>query len=422
LLKINAIVSPLSPDLTPFELKVIFDNLNPHAVIALSKSIEKAFKETSTILDGRIIVLHDHINHGSKIKKYYEFNDLYNMRLSYTFDNINTNLAHVATINYTYRGLGYPLGAMLTYNNYVEGVSAYIENTSMSSHHRVLSLLPLSHVYPLVGCMLAPLISGATIIITRNYMPRSIFKVIDNFQVNHLTTVPSIYDVLFLNHKNVEYDLSSLTCCITGGAYMSPEMIAAIKTKMGIEIFQGYGLTECLPVTWNRYEYNKTGTLGLPLRRDFQVKIVGDNGVLKEVNEVGEIVINSPTVMQGYYNRKEETREVLKDGYLYTGDYGYLDEKGYLYFAGLKKNVAKVGGNMVDLKEVKDVLLSHPWIADAFVYSEKDELWGHIVAAEVVSRTNGELTESDIKSFCSKRLSRYKVAKKIKFKTEVAQR
>lgn len=420
LLKISAIVSPLSPDLTPFELKGIVDNLNPHAIISLPLCIEKAFHEYPALLDDKILVLHGNANTKGQVKNRYNLYKLLDLGANYKIDNIQPSLEQIATINYTYRGAGRPLGAMLSHKNYVEGVLAYIENTRMSFEHKVMSLLPLSHVYPLVGCMLAPLISGATIVITKNYMPRSILKIIDNFQINHFTTVPSIYKLLLMHYKEGDYDLSSLTCCITGGAYMPIEVQEAIKIRMGIQVLQGYGLTECLPVTWNRYEYNKAGTLGLPLRGDFQIKIIGDDGIFKGINQIGEIVVSGPTVMREYNNEEDETKKFLKMGWLYTGDYGYLDEDGYLYFTGLKKNIVKVGGNMVDLKEVQNVLLSHPYISAATVYAKEDSLWGHIVIAEVVSRVNGVLTENMIKVFCSKHLSPHKVFKKIELTTEVA--
>ena len=132
------------------------------------------------------------------------------------------------------------------------------------------------------------------------------------------------------------------------------------------------------------------------------------------LSEIGEIVIKNPAVLQGYYNKEDETHKVLKNGWFYTGDYGYLDGDGYLYFTGLKKSVTKVGGNMVDFKEVQNVLLSHPLISAASVYSEENSLWGHVIAAEVVPQVNGALTENEIKVFCSKRISRYKVPKTIK--------
>ena len=198
---------------------------------------------------------------------------------------------------------------------------------------------------------------------------------------------------------------------------MPVETQEADKTVMGLELLQGYGLTECFVAAWNRPGYNRQGTLGLPFINPINFKIVDENGADRGFNSVGEIVISSPAMMSGYYNLPEETQKVLKDGWLFTGDYGYLDPKGYLCYSGLKKNVVKVGGNMVDLQEVKDVLLSHPAISDASVCSKEDDLWGHIVVADVVSRANGKVSEKEIKAFCSKSLSQFKVPKQVQTRT-----
>ncbi len=422
LLRINAIVSPLNPDITPYELKSIFRNLNPHAIISSSMFVEKRLKEFSSSFYNKIVILQGVVIIKGEIKKYHELKDLYHLQKKYEIDNLQSDLEDAATVNYTYRGTGHPLGAVLSHKNYIEGIAAHVYRKKTTSRHRVLSLLPLSHSYLLVDCVLAPLMNGAMIVILKNYLPRAILKLIDDFKINHFTAVPLIYRLLLQHYKETEYDLSSLTCCITGAAYMTADMQEDIKTKMGIDVLQGYGLTECLPVTWNYYECNKSGTLGLPFRPDFKIRIVDEKGVNRAVNQIGEIIVSSPTVMQGYYGRKAETEKVLKNGWLYTGDYGYVDEAGYLYFSGLKKNIAKVGGNMVDLREVQDVLLSHPSISNVRVYSKEDDLRGHVIAVEVVSHVNGKLTEREIGTYCGKYLSHFKVPKTIEFTSEVAHR
>jgi len=424
LLKINAIVSPLSPEITPYELKGIFNNLKPHAIISIPILIDRVGYEYSTLLDNKICVVQGNITAGNQTKKYFSLNELYGLRLD-AYDIMGDrgmDGEQVATVNYTYRGTGHPLGAMLSHSNYIECTLAYLKNTRMSSQHRVLSFLPLSHVYPLVGCMLAPILCGATVIISKNYLPRAILKIIDDYQIDYLTAVPSIYLLLLRNNKRNIYDLSSLTCCLTGGAYMPQDVQEAVKNEMGVEVLQGYGLTESLLIAINPFGNNKRCSLGLPFKDNFRFLIVGENGVCMKANEIGEIAVNSPTVMRGYYNQKKETDAVLKNGWLYTGDYGCLDDEGYLYFTGLKKKVANVGGNLVDLKEVQNILLSHPLVSDASVDVREDDLWGHVVEAKVVSKGNGELTENEIKSFCSAKISRYKIPKVIRFTKEVLQR
>lgn len=412
LLKHGVVVTPLSPELTPYELDGIFHNLRPHAVLTTSRVAERLTKEALCLFKSTAIFLCDEDSvrierqrYCSQDRQCFSMNEYAQIKKTYNVDS-------VATIHYTYRGIGLSLGAMLTHENYIQGITAYIENTKMTHGERVMSVLPMYYVYPLVGCVLSPIATGATIIIVKKAFPRHILKTIEAAGVDHFVAVPSIFYLLSKSYKKGDYDLGSLVCCITGGAYMSRESVQFIEQSMGIEVQQGYGLTECLPFTWNKQ--NKPGSLGKPLRHDFCVKIIGDRGNPLGIGEAGEIILSGPTVCIGYYGKPDETDVAIEKGWLHTGDYGFIDKEGYLHFSGLKKQVTKVGGNMVDLEEVKRVLLSHPVISDAVVYAEEDLLWGHTVSADVVlsegSRTIGQ---KEIREFCSKKLSIYKVPRSI---------
>ncbi len=413
LLKINVIVTPLSPDLTPYEFKCVFENIQAHAIITIPKLIEKIFGEYPALLDDKIIIMHGEASTENLLQRHYKLSKLYSISENRKDGNIDEKRDHTATISYTYRGYGYPLGAMLTHENYVESVVAYIENTRMSYNHRVLSFLSLSHVYPLVGCVLAPLSCGATIVLSNNYMPRSIIGLIEDLKINYFTAVPSIYRLLMRSANIRSHQLCSLVRCLTGGAYMSREFLEEIQDAIGVEVQQGYGMTECLLIAINPCDNNKRGTLGLPFRDNYLIRIVHDSSFPKGTSDAGEVVVKAPTVMQGYFNQHSETQEVLRDGWLHTGDYGYLDSEKYLHFLGVKKNIAKVGGNLVDLQEVRSVLLSHPMVSNAFVCAKEDKLWGHLIKADISSTRNGELREAEVRFFCGKKLSQYKIPREI---------
>lgn len=418
LLKNDSIVTPLSPDITPWELARVVQNLNPHAIISINSLLEKVESENPSIFEKKILIGCNGASSQKQPGKYRQLNELLELNSQGRVLRRETNEEPTATINYTYRGLGYPLGAMLTHANYEKGISGYIERTRMNSQHKVLSLLPLYHVFPLVGCVLAPLFCGATIIITNNYLPRAILKTIDEDKINYVTAVPVIYKLLLKNYKHHEYDLRSLTCCIIGGDYTPAETLEEIHAKLDLTPLQGYGLTECLPVICNPQSKNKLGSLGTSGRSDIAIRIVGKDGLQKETGEEGEIIIQSPTVMSGYFRLNEETQGVLNKGWLYTGDNGYLDAEGYLYFTDRKKKIAKVGGNMVDLKEVQDVLLSHPLIENATVFAVFDELWGQTIKAEVIFYGNEILPPNEVITYCKKRLTGYKVPKEIHIPVE----
>jgi acyl-CoA synthetase (AMP-forming)/AMP-acid ligase II len=145
---------------------------------------------------------------------------------------------------------------------------------------------------------------------------------------------------------------------------------------------------------------------------EVKVKIVDDTGKEVKPGQIGEILIGGPTVMHGYYNHPKETAEVLKDSWLYTGDLGRKDKEGYLYFEGLKKEIVKVGGNTIDLHEIKKIFLLHPDVAEAYIYPKANKLWGKVLEAEIFVKK--ELSEKDLKIHCNKYLAPYKMPGKIK--------
>lgn len=414
-LKANAVVSPLPPSLTAYEFGSVLADLTPHVVVAPSKVVDRIQQERPSHLENTTVIYPDGAGDRRATGRSYGLNDLLRSAVGASKGGGETPDGQVATVQYTYRGIGYPLGAVLTHRSYAEGLRASAAAKPMTPDHRVLSLLHLSHIYPLIDALMVPMTYGATIVLTRNYMPRSILSVIDEMGINSFSAVPTIYKLLLQHYRREKrFSLRSLQYCISGGAFLDRQHQEALRTEMGLDILQGYGLTECSIVTWNRDALSRAGSVGYPLREDYQVGVRGDDGELKPRTVRGEIIVRSPTVMTGYFGRPEETRAYLADGWLATGDIGYIDEAGYLYFIGLKKNVAKVGGNMVDLKEVENVLRSHPAVRDVAVSACEDDVLGQSVTARVVPRVH-PLTEGDVRLYCGTKLSRHKVPRKVEF-------
>jgi long-chain acyl-CoA synthetase len=414
LLRINAVAVPLKPAFTGFELKGIFQDCNPAAIITTSSFLNKLTPENRELLENRIVIVL-----GNDKEEAFTFEQLYEMGREGTLPEISTENNQTASINYTYRGDGYPLGAVLTHNNYYHGSCVVVKLTKSNPVQKCLLILPISHIFALLSAVVFPLITGATVVIVDSLRPRRIFKAISEHQIDFMVAVPTIYLVLSRNYNKQKYDLSSLCYCISGGDSLSLEDYRQIKQVMSIDLLQGYGLTECLPITCNPGAGNKPGSLGLPWHK-VEIKIVDEFGKEQAVNQIGEIVVGGPSVMQGYRNLENKTKKILKDGWLYTGDYGRLDKDGYLYFEGLKKKIVKVGGNTVDLTEVENTLLAHPAIRAAKVYAKPNSLWGHLLSAEVSLGANKEICEKELKSFCKQRLAMYKIPRTIVIKNQGA--
>jgi long-chain acyl-CoA synthetase len=288
-----------------------------------------------------------------------------------------------------------------------------------TSEERFLIILPMAHVYALSGCVNSGLIRGATLVILERYTPRPIFAALESERITVLSAVPAVFELLARFPKKERYDLSALRLCVTGGAFLPAAAQREHEAALGVQMVQGYGLSECLPVICNPPDgRSKPGTLGIPGRRDIHLRILGPGGEVLPPGEVGEIAVASPTTMQGYHELPEDTAAVLRDGWLLTGDRGSMDGDGFLYYHGLSKPILNVRGNKVDLEEVRSVLLRHPEVAAVELEGEGEEDPARFgvspeIRAEVVLLDGQPVEAAELKAYLRRRLAGYKVPAKI---------
>jgi len=285
--------------------------------------------------------------------------------------------------------------------------------------------LPLFHVYALAGVFTIGLVNHNPLALIPN--PRDLDDTVSTITKVHpafLPGVPTLFNSL-LDHPKVvsgKADISSLKLCISGAAPLLEEIRNRFESATGGRIVEGYALTEsamaCVisPVFGRR----KPGAVGLPLP-DVEVRIVdADTGEIElSPNEVGEIVMRAPQLMAGYWQSPTETHNALRDGWLFTGDLGYLDEEGYVYIVDRKKDVIKVSGFQVWPREVEEVIASHPAVAEVGVAGVLDPQQGEIVKAWVVLRAGETLSVDDLRIFCKAKLAAYKVPRNIEFRTSL---
>jgi long-chain acyl-CoA synthetase len=254
------------------------------------------------------------------------------------------------------------------------------------------------------------------------FSPEDFLKIVETYRPTIFAGVPTMY-IALLNYPDLKkYDLSCFRGCFVGAAPLPLEVKRRWEEVTKATLMEGYGLTEavtaqcCNPLKG----VNKEGSIGVPFP-DVIFKIVDIETGTKAmpVGEPGELIIKSPSVMKGYYNREEETKSVIRNGWLYTGDIAYMDEDGFFYIVERKKDLIIVGGFNVYPKEVEDVLYKHPKVMEAAVVGVPDEYRGEVVKAFVVLKHGVEETEQtkqEIIEFCSKYLSKYKVPKYVEFK------
>jgi long-chain acyl-CoA synthetase len=284
-----------------------------------------------------------------------------------------------------------------------------------------LLLMPMFHTYGNIGAFSAAVVSHNTMVPIAN--PRDLkdlIQIIEQTRPSYLCGVPTLFTSL-LNHPQVmagQVDFSSIKLCLCGAAALMVETKKRFEALTGGAIVEGYALTETAmgAVVTPVQGIYKEGAVGLPLP-DVEIRIVDqfDGRTALPPGEVGEILFCAPQMMLGYWQQPEATAETIRAGWLHTGDLGYMDEDGYLYLVDRVKDVIKPSGFQVWPREVEEVLVAHPAVDEAGVAGIPDAVAGEAVKAWVVRRDEQEVSASDLRDYCRRRLTAYKVPKHVEF-------
>ncbi|OPA76938.1 long-chain fatty acid--CoA ligase [Paenibacillus selenitireducens] len=326
----------------------------------------------------------------------------------------------IAVLQYTGGTTGVPKGAMLTHMN-------LIANTLQVAHwfyraefgqERYLAALPCFHVFGLTVILNQCIYAGGMLILLPRFEISQVLKTIDRLRPTIFPGAPTMY-IALIHHPDIKkYSLSSIKACVSGSAPLPIEVQETFESLSGGRLIEGYGLTEASPVTHANtvWEKRKIGTIGIPLP-DTDAKIVdSDTGEEMPMGDVGELIVRGPQVMKGYWNRPDETAHVLRDGWLYTGDMGTMDEDGFFAIVDRKKDVIIASGFKIYPREIDEVLYEHPSIKEAVAIGIPDEYRGETVKAFIVLREGATVTLEEIDAWCRERLAAFKVPRVIEFR------
>jgi long-chain acyl-CoA synthetase len=322
----------------------------------------------------------------------------------------------VACLQYTSGTTGRPKGAMLTHANILSNARASIEAVSMTEEDVFLAVLPLFHVFGATVTMVIPIVLGAASAHLPRFEPLPVLQTIERTGVTLFCGVPSMFAVLAALKGADGPDLSTLRLCISGGAALPRELTPIIEGRYETTLLEGYGPTEASPViSVNRdRESRKIGSVGPPLP-GVEVEIRDEDGKRVKTGEIGEICARGPNVMRGYWQDEEKTANTIRDGWLYTGDLGHVDEDGYIYIVDRKTDMIIVGGLNVYPREVEDVVRLLDPVRDVAVVGATSRLRGETVCAFVELHEGGSLDQTEIVEHCTEHLARYKVPRNIRF-------
>ncbi len=340
------------------------------------------------------------------------------------FTPVDSKGSDIAFLQYTGGTTGVSKGAVLTHRNIIANVE---QGASMSTikiddgKEIIATALPLYHVFALNVCCIRFIVIGGKNVLIAN--PRDItgfVKELSKHKLTFLTGVNTLFNSLANNEDFKKLDFSSLKAVVGGATAIQKAVADNWKAITGTTLSEGYGLTEatCVVTSNLRNGTERFGTIGIPIPST-EVKLMDDDGVEVAVGESGEIWVRGPQVMQGYYNKPEETAKVLTaDGWLKTGDVGIVSDDGYFKIVDRKKDMILVSGFNVYPNEVEGVVVMNPKVMEAACIGIEDEKSGEVVKIFVVKK-DASLTESELLEHCRKYLAAYKVPKSVEFRDEL---
>ena len=334
------------------------------------------------------------------------------------------NLDKTALLQYTGGTTGVAKGVIMTHRNLVANAyqcKLWLPKLEMGNEVFMMAI-PIFHSYGMTAGMNWAVLMAASMVLIPKFEVIQVLKAVDKYKVSIFPGVQAIY-VAINNYPDIQkYNVQSIKACISGAGPLHQEVQKKFEALTGGKLVEGYGLTEASPVTHCNpvYGTRKMGMIGLPfVGTDSKIMDVETGTKEMPVKGIGELVIKGPQAMQGYWNHKEETDNVLKDGWLYTGDIGYMDEDGFFAIVDRKKDMVKVGGENVYPRDVEEVLFQNEKVLDCVAAGVPDKVLVDKIKAYIVLKPGQTATPEEIIEFCKSRMAKYKVPKEVEFRTSL---
>ena len=408
ILKVGAVFGPVNPAYTSSEAAYVINHSRAVAIVTDAGGAEKVAAARSR---DDLPLLREVVSIEAGVPGAVTLDELA-ARTSGT-PQLAGSAGDLASILYTSGTTGKPKGAMLSHRNLIVNTTQCAELVPLSEGERVGMLLPLFHANAQVVTTLMPMLIGLEVMMWERFSASEFWAKVEEYRPVTLSAVPMMLAAV-LNAPGAPNAETSLRFLICGAAPLSVELLTAFSTKFGIRILEGYGLTEtgCVASINPYYGDRKVGSIGLPLRGE-QMEILGEDGSQSPTGDFGEIVIKGANVMAGYLYNEEATAESIRDGWLHTGDIGYVDEDGYFFIVDRTKDMIIRGGENIYPREIEEVLYQYPGVLECAVIGVPHDVRGEEVLAIVVAAEDVVLDLDEITSFAAERLARYKLPREI---------
>ena len=415
---IGAVMVPMNTRYRTHEVSYILKNSDARAIFMVPRFLKMDYVNMLNSVEGLekleyAVVVDEKVDMNIKSMSFSEF-------LSYGKGDISdavskVNEEDISQILYTSGTTGKPKGVMLTHKNVCTNAVVTGKLMGVRASDRYFIPLPLFHSFGLVLGCLTPLAFGASIVLQDVFNAKEALELMQEHECTMNFGVPTMFMLELDEFRKGNYSLK-LRSGMMGGAPCPVEVVKGVRNEMGCDVCIGYGITETSPlITLTRYEdddIKRAESVGKPLP-GVEVKVVDDERRELPRGEIGEIAIRG-NVMKGYYKMEEATKKAVdEDGWYYSGDLGKMDEDGYVYITGRKKDMIVVGGFNVYPREIEELLFTHPKVKNVAVVGVPDKKLGEVVKAFIIP--DGELSEEEIRQFCRERVANFKVPKYVEF-------
>jgi long-chain acyl-CoA synthetase len=401
--KIGALAIPLDIKWKALELGSTLSFFKPRALI-LQESCADEFENAKKAHDLRFLkpaVIAD-LNYGGLL-----------VGQSSEEPSVSVNEEDPFIVMLTSGTTGFPKGCLATHRTFVSHCINNAIEKGLGVHDKALLSSPL---YFNAGrsFTLGIIYFGGTMVLHERFDAVEVLQTVEREKITYIGAVPTMCERMLHVMESKRYETSSLRCLAITGGKVHPSVLEDLKKKITPNIYRTYASTDSgqMAISKPGDMETKPNAAGRPVWC-VELRIVDDNNKPLPVNEVGEIVCQSPLASHGYYKNPEATNASFRDGWFYTGDLGYFDEEGYLFVAGRKKDMVKSGGISIYPLEIESLLYGHPDVLEAAVIGVPDAEWGEAVKAVIVLRSGSNVQGEDLLQFCRERLASYKVPKSI---------
>ena len=408
IVRLAAVFMPIIFALTPPEIRHILEDSKAKVIITEEKLWPKVKEAAQEVDSVKTVIIIGNVE-GSNIVQY---NDLLK-EADERGDVEEVSNDDLAILMYTAGTTGFSKGVMLSHDNLESNMRQGAEVWPFDHSTRILITMPMSHSYGMTsyheGCAF-----GCTTVLLPRFDPVQVLDVIRDYEITVIGLVPTMITMLTEVYDPGKHSMKSMKLMVSSGAPLPEETLERAVEMLGIQIYNAYGLTEAGPTVARQRKDRplKYGSVGPPLP-GVELKLVDDDGNEVPQGKEGEIICKGPGIMKGYWNKPELTAAVLKDGWLYTGDLGRLDEERDLQITGRKKDLIIKGGENIDPGVSEKWLYKHPAILEAAVVAIPDDKYGEDVAAVVVLKPGQEVSEEELINYVREHVHHFSAPRKV---------